>query len=374
MSLYFGDKKSHPPLSDALQFIYEHPSAALASPAIEEVAFQRIQKFQQARVAMEAGTGKCLQEQHTAMFYLPEFVRLLVSNSHTLAHCIQFVYGPDWVLPKGVRRKRKQGRPQIEMETEQVAPQLLVHSWSPLCLSRWLYAQLNFFELPADYSIDSSSSSTDQSTTERQGILLGAKLTFCLSVYFEHLEKESNNPLSSELGQWTSYEPVVQTNRSLLPPDDDLSWLMVSPDEVDDLLQQKQKEMDDYSSRQSAEPSMFGDVERFLNSQSGLSGVHGSDEESSETDSEFYSAGESDGEEGEEDAEIRRLMEEMDAELKGEDALSHDFEEIRVGDETVVDENLNLMKQFLSSCEEQPGSANALSNLLRMISNSHKQG
>ena len=62
-------------------------------------------------------------------------------------------------------------------------------------------------------------------------------------------------------------------------------------------------------------------------------------------------------------------MAKMDEEIYSESNLSKDFETVEVDGEMIVDENINFLKQLLSSLEEQPGTSNALTNLVSSLRN-----
>jgi len=159
-------------------------------------------------------------------------------------------------------------------------------------------------------------------------------------------------------------------------------WLNISPDEVGDIIQQKQKELEDYvKSESSAAASstthkaptdnlfdfMVNDMKKFMSKMSDLEGVNFDEDELpgdiSDEDEQFYreEADNDDSDEGGE--EMDSIMAKMDAELN-QTTLGQSFVKNKGGK---TDVNLNLVKNFLSSYESQNGDPGPVINLLSQI-------
>jgi len=168
-------------------------------------------------------------------------------------------------------------------------------------------------------------------------------------------------------------------HRTEADPDD---WLNISPDEVGDIIQQKQKELEDYvKSESSAAASstthkaptdnlfdfMVNDMKKFMSKMSDLEGVNFDEDELpgdiSDEDEQFYreEADNDDSDEGGE--EMDSIMAKMDAELN-QTTLGQSFVKNKGGK---TDVNLNLVKNFLSSYESQNGDPGPVINLLSQI-------
>jgi len=108
---------------------------------------------------------------------------------------------------------------------------------------------------------------------------------------------------------------------------------------------------------------MVKDMKKFMERMSGLEGVQLDEEHDhegnteSDEDDEFYAF--EDGDFGVADAEMKEVMDQMDKEL-GTTNVGQSFEKVS-GD---VDENVNLVRNFLASYEAQCGQAGPVSNLL----------
>jgi len=191
-------------------------------------------------------------------------------------------------------------------------------------------------------------------------------------------------------------QTLINTNQ--IEEDDD-SWLEITPDQLDNILAQKHKEMNEYlqemknkknpskeknektSKPQPMETSldgMIGEMKQFLGMMSGYEGAelpHQSDEEDNEGQvlpqfqkdecfsDEDYNIGEESPSEDEKDEDIQRIMEELDDELLGT-AMAESFER---KPNQKVDVDLNLTKTMLQSFGEQHGLAGPFSNIYGAI-------
>jgi len=190
-------------------------------------------------------------------------------------------------------------------------------------------------------------------------------------------------------------------------------WLQISPEDLNDIILQKQSEFEDYYNKSTKsqqkkrdlhenhqsgkkiekdkqekdksetknttegegmvpEDNLFDfmvkDMKNFMEKMSGLEGVqldeeHNQDQEGnteSDEDDEFY--GFEDGDFGVADTEMKEVMDQMDKEL-ATTTVGQSFEKVS-GD---VDENVNLVRNFLASHEAQFGQAGPVTNLLNEL-------
>jgi hypothetical protein len=249
--------------------------------------------------------------------------------------------------------------------------------------SRCLYAQL--LRQPLDFvphgytPLPPDSPST---AAEYKIKSLGHKLSCGFEIlYQEESKKFSKNPNSSQQAYSKLIDEILQTftetenpkqyslNR-LADPED---WLNISPDEVGDILQDKQKEMDQYlkstipSNTKAPEDNLFDfmvdDMKKFMTKMSDLEGVNFDEEEAgdiSDEDELFYR--DEQEEDDLEDEETDPIMAQMEHELN-QTTIGKSF----VKNKGKTDINLNLVKNFLSSYESQNGDPGPVINLLSQI-------
>jgi hypothetical protein len=181
-------------------------------------------------------------------------------------------------------------------------------------------------------------------------------------------------------------------------------WLTLSPDEVNDIISEKQQELDAYLQKKKKKENQDNNnandknnnnkdndedsleengenpidklascVKEFVKNSSNFEGIkntksqkkeqEGDEESSSEDESdEFYRMGE-DSDDEEIDGDILELMKQMDKDLESS-CLNQSFEKKSFnGEDGDVDVDFNLIKNFLSSYSEQHGLAGPVSNL-----------
>ena len=356
------DKINYPSIPESLNFIREYSYASKVEDTLQKAAFQKIEKYSLSLPKLQSGDIDSLQEQHFACAFIPKYLISLIKSTNMLSKAIYNLYTPEVSLGK---KQNLFEKPKLEKLDE-------TKIWIRIRFSHWLFAQLNFFTIPQNIKKDFS----NYSKQEAKGMDLGEKLTFAFHALYHCSLILKNQDTVNEYKHLLYLQcEDYKLERSSLPKDDNENWMNVSEEEINDLLKEKQEEIDNYTKKKtnqtkdSKNPKSIDDllknISNFMESSSGLDGVEFGDEDSSSTDSSFYS----DDGEFEEDDEIKELMAKMDEEIYSESNLSKDFETVEVDGEMIVDENINFLKQLLSSLEEQPGTSNALTNLVSSLRN-----
>ena len=192
---FFGDSSSFPSIAEALACAREGRHTMRAPDLVEKTAFARTLKYREALAQMEKGEIGSLQEQHFAAVCVAEPLARLLEDSVVLSEAIQWVYHPDWLMDP-IKRRHTPSTPRsrlLDMYGEQKEP-----IWVRVRFSRWLFAQVSFFQLPGG---DQNSSIKPEQclTPEAKGIELGNKLSFCLSALYDRVVKEEDTRSSSLL-------------------------------------------------------------------------------------------------------------------------------------------------------------------------------
>ena len=235
---------------------------------------------------------------------------------------------------------------------------------------------------------------------------------------FENVKTQIDEHTSQLASQISNILPSLKE----LKKEDGEEWMQVSPQQVDDILFDRQKEIDSFYQRSKSKSDgenvpppvgveeMLGDLKSFFKKVSSFEGVEMPEKETKFSVERFMDtlqravglsgeAGEGEegefdvedemekeelfekGEEGEE--EMLEMMEEMDKELRenhsnifAEFEMERDNSELKehkVEKSEGVDINLNLVKNILHSLEEQNGECGPLTNLLSQLSQSKKK-
>jgi len=244
-----------------------------------------------------------------------------------------------------------------------------------------------------------------------------------LKFYTKKKKKSPNNPIQTEQFQQVSnIAQIIDTTLlsftqgatipSLREFTDSDDWLNISPEQINDIILEKQREFEVYYNTKSQkndtqkkkkehygktgsdplknnnkekqeqgvpdtmapEDNLFDfmvkDMKQFMEKMSDIEGVQFDEEYHSESDEddEFYGEG-VESHFGEVDSEMQEVMDKMDKELSTTN-VGQSFEKVS-GDEHQVDINLNLVHNFLSSYEAQSGLSGPVTNLLNEL-HTHK--
>jgi len=342
----------------AMEIIKNNPVETLADAKIQEIILQRVQS------AWEIAKNSS----HCARCYLPDKLAYLLSKYPQLvAHAVGAYYYRDILQMKVCRTMAKfPAKP---------------CSYHIIRFTRCLYAQLLRQQLdfvPCGYEkLPPDSPST---AAEYKAKSLGYKLACGFEIlYLEEKKKLTKNPKYpqqfckqiDEILQTFDEKNSTCTNKTT--PDSE-EWLNISPEEVGDIIQNKQKELDDFvksskpgSSNKAPKDNLFDfmvdDMKQFMSKMSDLDGVNLDEDEQANTsdeDEKFY-----DDDLGDEDQDP--ILAQMDAELN-QTTMGKSFEK----NKGQTDVNLNLVKNFLSSYEGQFGDAGPVINLLSQMNKKKK--
>jgi len=327
--------------------IQRYPKETLADEKIQTVILNRIQN------AVKVVNSSI----HYARCYIPDKIAYILSKQPQLiAHAVGAYYYRDSLQMKVCKKMTK-------FPAKSSSSHIIR-------FSRCLYAQLLRQQLdfiPHGYApLPPDSPST---AAEYKIKSLGYKLSSGFEILYQEAQKNlSKNPNSPHpysklideiLHPFTDTEDPQHYSLARTPDPED--WLHISPDEVGDILQDKQKEMDQYlkstipSNTKAPEDNLFDfmvdDMKKFMTKMSDLEGVNFDEEEAgdiSDEDEQFYR--DEQEEDDLEDEETDPIMAQMEHELN-KTTIGKSF----VKNNGKTDINLNLVKNFLSSYECQNG-------------------
>ena len=347
---FYNDSSSFPSINESIEYLTNNYRSTKSNENIQESAFSKIETFNEKLSKWENKELDSLQEQHFACVFIPYCIYLLLqnNNSNILSKAINTLCKLDFnpqLLQIDPKYKKVPRICSIHPNIEQQKV------WHRIRFSKWLYAQLNFFNLPFNKITNEEEEELMKNFTKSEvnGILLGRKLEFGFSLLYHNSKNIKNEKLRKDFDfikncKEFKWEDSNLLSRSNFPDDDNDSWLQVSPDEIESIL----KNQNDLNGNQNPKEQMddlLKEVDQFMGKNSGFEGID--DDSSSGTDDEFYS-------DGEEDEEMKILMEQMDAEVNSLRNLEGN-------------EDDEFMKHYLSSLEENPGMPNPFVNFLKMI-------
>jgi len=377
-------------LEKALQILKKNQIDTKVGPKIQEAIQSRFLK----------GLQSTKESTHIAYCYLPRSIGYLLTQvPQLIGHAVRYYYHRDSIQMRACKNLNK---------FKDIDPVVL----TPVTFTRLLYAQL--LRQPLDLlprglkEIPPSSE-----VVENKRYSLGYKILCGFEILYKDLtqrkNRTQNKPIDTSEKAHTDLlsmiDSVLDSNihQSFIPSQSiqasSEEWLTLSPDEVNDIISEKQQELDAYlqKKKKKENPEENNDedpldrdneenpidklascVKDFVKNSSNFEGIKntnaksekkekiGDEESSSEEESdEFYRMGE-DSDEEEIDGDILELMKQMDKDLESS-CLNQSFEkksqngEGDEGDE--VDVDFNLIKNFLSSYSEQHGLAGPVSNL-----------
>lgn len=240
--------------------------------------------------------------------------------------------------------------------------------------TRCLYAQMVSQQIEAEQSVV-------EQPERKQAIVSGRKLMFGMEVMFVKARNLLNRRRASEadvhratqLMQWYNEADGTQFDAvdfEQLGNDDSVSWMELSPEDVDNLAKK-------YTLPDGVDigHEMASKVRRFMGESSGLGGV-GDREDEADDSREFNqldlqtfvdalkgeAAVDSD-EDSDEDVEFQAYMQRLEAEISSRERLCHGFERVQ----GKVDEELNLVKNFLGGFSAEGGEAGPISSLMHSL-------
>ena len=411
----------------------------------QSIEFQNIQ--------LENRENYQLQEQHKIKCFLPSSLAyLLKKKPNLIAHAVRYFAYPE---PKAMKFSRAMAKfPPFFSRIEGVIvnertpiDQLISSSvWTCVTFSRFLFAQFKYqqFSLPSIFRLhdkslnnnNNNNNNNDNDNNNNEGIINsnikskidieerqkeleeensineakknGAKIACAFEILYatcsssKSKSKETLQIIHSidEILENFSHDEQKTNFASKfdeLPSSDSEKWMIIGADEVEDILAQKQNEIDkvfgenkkkENEEKGSEKPmqNSINQIHNFMKKKSDYKGVSYDEDDnednnddddgdhSSDTDDEFYNdnfdSEEEEGLEGEELKEMKEMkefMKQMDEELNDQENLANDFE--KLPNTKKVDEELNFLKNLLENYDEVKGGSSALSNLMAMMKN-----
>jgi hypothetical protein len=385
-------------LEKALQILKKNQIETKVGPKIQEAIQSRFLK----------GLQSTKESNHIAYCYLPRSIGFLLTKfPQLIGHVVRYYYHRDSIQMRACKNLSK---------FTDIDPLVL----TPVTFTRLLYAQL--LRQPLDLLPRGLKEIPPSSEViENKRYALGYKILCGFEILYKDLSQRKKRSDSKPTGTSEEYhadlismiDSVLDSNlhESFAPSQSIQSsseeWLTLSPDEVNDIISEKQQELDAYllkkkkkenpednknSNKKTGDEDSLDDgeneenpidklascVKEFVKNSSNFEGIKNpksqkkeeqddDDESSSEDESdEFYRMGD-DSDDEEIDGDILELMKQMDKDLESSclnqsfEKRSQNGEEGDEGDD--VDVDFNLIKNFLSSYSEQHGLAGPVSNL-----------
>jgi len=352
-----------PSVAKAMEIMKRDSVGTLAEDSVQKLILRRIENT--VKVANSSS--------HYARVYVPDSIAYILNKQPQLiAHAVGAYYYRDILQMKVCKTmSRFPAKPS---------------SYHIIRFSRCLYAQLlrqRLDFIPSGY--EALPPDTPSTAAEYKAKSLGHKLACGIELFYQEEKKK----LGKNSNQIIPYPKVIDellstydgntkfTERSNADSED---WLNVSPEDVGDIIQEKQKELDDYvktskatgSTKEAPEDNLFDfmvkDMKQFLSKMSDIEGVdleediEKDDLDDTDEEDQFYEE-DIEGYDPDEDP----LIAQMDNELN-QTTMAESF----VKSNGKTDANLNLVKNFLSSYENQAGSSGPVLNLLNQFSTTNK--
>jgi hypothetical protein len=390
-------------LEKALQILKKNQIDTKVGPKIQEAIQSRFLK----------GLQSTKESTHVAYCYLPRSIGFILTKfPQLIGHAVRYYYHRDSIQMRACKNLSK---------FKDIDPVVL----TPVTFTRLLYAQL--LRQPLDLLPRGLKEIPPSSEViENKRYALGYKILCGFEILYKDLsqrkKRAETKPNSEDYHTDLLYliNSVFDSNayESFVPsqsvPSSSEEWLTLSPDEVNDIISEKQQELDAYLQKKKKKENPEDDnnndnnntknnknqkndngdedsvdeengenpidklascVKEFVKNSSNFEGIknngtksqkkdaQGSESSSEDESDEFYRMGE-DSDEEEIDGDILELMKQMDKDLENT-CLNQSFEKKSdngEGDDD-VDVDFNLIKNFLSSYSEQHGMAGPVSNL-----------